>query len=44
MKEVRCPHCNQLFFIARSADLEIKCQRCKKIVIVKIEEQSEPHR
>lgn len=37
MREVRCPHCNWLLFVARSADVEIKCPRCKRIVNVKID-------
>ncbi|UPK45770.1 Com family DNA-binding transcriptional regulator [Paenibacillus pabuli] len=43
MEKVKCPHCGHLLFKARSADLEIKCLRCKKIVEVKMKEQSEPH-
>jgi len=43
MKKIQCPHCGQTLFYARSADLEIKCQRCKKILTVKLKEQSEPH-
>jgi phage FluMu protein Com len=30
-------------FFALSADIEIKCQRCKNIIKVKLQEQSEPH-
>ncbi|MGN7308601.1 MULTISPECIES: Com family DNA-binding transcriptional regulator [Bacillales] len=43
LKEARCPHCGHLLFYARVADVEIKCMRCKRVVQVKIKEQSEPH-
>jgi phage FluMu protein Com len=44
VKEVRCPLCDWKLFVARgNAEVEIKCPRCKKIVKVKIGEQSEPH-
>lgn len=43
MKKVTCPHCGQTLFFARTAELEIKCQRCRKIITVKMKEQSEPH-
>lgn len=43
MKKIHCPNCGQTLFFARVADIEIKCLRCKKLVNVKIEEQSEPH-
>ena len=44
MKEIRCPLCGWLLFVARGeGEVEIKCTRCKKIVKVKIGEQSEPH-
>ncbi|PAF31856.1 hypothetical protein CHI14_09385 [Paenibacillus sp. 7516] len=43
LQQVRCPHCRHLLFNARIADVEIKCLRCKRIVVVKIKEQSEPH-
>ena len=44
MEEIRCPHCNWLLFMARgTAEIEIKCPRCKRIVEVKVEGQSEPH-
>lgn len=41
--KIQCPHCKHLLFYAKLADLEIKCIRCKKIITVKFEEQSEPH-
>jgi phage FluMu protein Com len=45
VKEVRCPLCDWLLFVARGeGEVEIKCTRCKKIVKVKIKGQSEPHR
>ena len=43
MEKIKCPYCNQTLFYAKSADVEIKCHRCKKIVIVKFNEQSKPH-
>jgi len=43
MQKVRCPNCGQTLFFARSADLEIKCQRCKQIVKVNIQGQSQSH-
>jgi len=43
MQKVKCPHCGQTLFFARFADLEIKCQRCKQIVNVKIQGQSQSH-
>jgi len=41
MEKVKCPNCGQTLFFARVADLEIKCQRCRKIVTVKIQGQSQ---
>lgn len=38
MRKVRCPNCGQTLFYARSADVEIKCTRCKNVINVKIEE------
>lgn len=33
MKEIRCPNCNKLLLkIKGNYDLEIKCNKCKKIV------------
>ena len=43
MQKVKCPQCGHLLFYARVAELEIKCLRCKRVVAVKLEEQSEPH-
>lgn len=43
MKKIQCPHCGQTLFYAKVADLEIKCQRCKRITKVNFKEQSEPH-
>jgi len=44
MKEIRCPHCGWKLFLAEGrASIEIKCPRCKRIVEVKVEGQSEPH-
>lgn len=43
MEKIKCPNCGKTLFFAKCADLEIKCQRCKKIVKVKFGEQSEPH-
>ncbi|WP_411736099.1 Com family DNA-binding transcriptional regulator [Paenibacillus sp. M2] len=43
LQQVRCPKCGHLLFKARTADVEIKCLRCKQIVQVKIKEQSVPH-
>lgn len=34
MKEVRCPHCKELFFKANMADLEIM-SKCGRLVRVK---------
>ncbi|WP_429351309.1 Com family DNA-binding transcriptional regulator [Paenibacillus sp. 4624] len=43
MEKVKCPHCGHLLFKAILAHVEIKCIRCKNIVVVKLMEQSEPH-
>lgn len=36
MKEIRCPHCNQLLMKAKFCDCEIKCLRCKKTIKIKL--------
>jgi len=43
MQKIKCPYCGQTLMYARIADIEIKCQRCKKIIEIKLKEQSEPH-
>lgn len=40
MREVRCPHCNWLLFMARVADVEIKCRRCRRLVRIKVDRAS----
>ncbi|MCX0390653.1 Com family DNA-binding transcriptional regulator [Clostridium perfringens] len=36
IKEIRCPNCNQLLLKANFVKGEIKCNRCKKIIILNI--------
>lgn len=32
-KQVRCPHCNKLLFIAKGDyKIQIKCDKCKNII------------
>lgn len=40
LKDYRCQHCNKLFFkaIILEAVIEIKCRSCKKISLIKNEE------
>jgi phage FluMu protein Com len=43
MKEIRCLKCNKLLFkIEGSYKLEIKCNKCKSIIVIK-ECQKEEH-
>lgn len=39
MKEIRCPYCQKLLFKGNSANVEIKCQGCKKIIKIKLVSQ-----
>lgn len=35
-KQIRCPKCNKLLFIAKGCyNLEIKCDKCKNIIVFK---------
>ena len=37
-KQVRCPYCNKLLFIAKGCyNIQIKCDKCKKITNLKSE-------
>jgi len=40
MQKVKCPYCDKTLFFASLADLEIKCPKCKKIIEIKIKEQT----
>lgn len=35
MTNYRCPYCNKLLFRGKIKKVEIKCSRCKKIVVVR---------
>lgn len=36
MKELRCPYCNKLLLkISGTYELEIKCNKCKEILLLK---------
>ena len=37
LPEVRCPHCNKLFFRGIVFIVEIKCPRCKSVVNLQVE-------
>jgi len=36
MNKIVCPHCGKTLFWAVFANVEIKCERCKKIVKIYI--------
>ena len=37
MQKIKCKYCNQTLMIARKADCEIKCHRCKRINVINLE-------
>ena len=40
-KQVRCPHCNKLLFIAKGQyNIQIKCDKCKNIIECQLEHQT----
>ena len=39
MIEIRCPNCNQLLLKVERCKGEIKCIRCKKTIIIDIDEK-----
>ena len=36
LPEVRCPHCNKLFFRGLVWVVEVKCPRCKNVVNLQV--------
>ena len=40
MYQIRCSKCNKLLCRAEYADIEIKCNKCKSLVRVKLDTQS----
>ena len=41
MKEIRCPNCNQLLLKVKNANGEIKCHRCKKVIRIIVDNDTE---
>jgi len=38
MTPIYCPHCNRFLCKARVAEIEIKCPKCKQVVMVRFAE------
>jgi len=34
MKEIRCPECNKLLFKGIAKEVEIKCGKCKSLLLI----------
>lgn len=35
IEKIKCPNCGKTLMFANSADVEIKCPRCKEIINIK---------